>query len=128
MVNPTRGEVAVRLGGKDYAMRPTMRFIAEAEAAHGSLIGLVERFGLNRWTVAELAGVIRLALAHETELDERAVAEAVHEAGPAHLLVPVLTLCHNALTGGRPLPSTTGGGAAGNAGGATTGGASRSAS
>jgi Phage tail tube protein, GTA-gp10 len=108
MVNPIRGEVAIRLAGKDYAMRPTMRFIAETEAAYGSLIGLLERFGRNGWTVAELAGVIRLALAHEAGLDARTVAEAVHEAGPAHLLAPVLTLCHNALTGGRPLEARAG--------------------
>jgi hypothetical protein len=80
-----------------------MRFIAEVEAAQGSLIGLIERFSLNRWTVAELAGVIRHGLALEAGLDAREIAEAVHEAGPAHLLAPVLALCHNALTGGRPL-------------------------
>lgn len=114
MANEARGEVAVTLAGKDYAMRPSMAFIAEVEAAHGSLIGLVERFGRNRWTVAELTGVIALALGHEAGLIARDVAEAVHEGGPVHFVEPVLRLCHNALTGGRPLEADPGnvGGAA----------------
>jgi len=109
MANPTRGEVAITLAGKDYAMRPTMAFIAEAAAAHGSLIALIERFGRNRWTVAELAGVIALALRDEGP-GPRAIAEAVHEAGPVHFVEPVLRLCHNALTGGRPLEADPGNG------------------
>ncbi|MFZ5610175.1 MAG: gene transfer agent family protein [Pseudomonadota bacterium] len=41
--NPLRGEVALRLGGTGYVLRPSFAALARIEEAEGSLLALIER-------------------------------------------------------------------------------------
>ena len=101
MANTVRGEVAITLAGQDYALRPTMRFIAEVEDAHGSLIALLRRLHDGTWMVSEVTSVIALALDGDDGLGTDDIADAVHEAGPLPCAEQLTLLLSNALLGER---------------------------
>jgi hypothetical protein len=60
MVNPQRGEVAIRVDGRDHVMRLTLGVLAELEErlAARSLLGLAERFETGGVPTAELIALL----------------------------------------------------------------------
>ena len=99
MINPARGEVAIRLAGKDYALRPSMAFIAEVEGAIGPLTAQFAALREGTWKVTDLIAIVQAGLRHERGLGEAAIAEAVFRAGPGRLREAALALVAQTLMG-----------------------------
>ncbi len=64
MPNPLRGEIAARLGGRDYVLCLTLGALAELEAAlsAGDLMALAARFEQGRLSAREAIAVIGAGL------------------------------------------------------------------
>lgn len=56
--NPLRGDVALRLGGQDFVLRPSFAALVAAEGEVGPLFGLIERAGEGQLALRELAAVM----------------------------------------------------------------------
>jgi hypothetical protein len=103
MGNPHRGEVAVTLGGVDYAARPDYTAIVAWEERSGRITAdLALRFGAGVFAMRELVAVIHAALVSGgAKLPVEEVGRLVVEEGALDLLKPAAVLLRNALTGGK---------------------------
>jgi hypothetical protein len=103
MGNPHRGEVAVTLGGVDYAARPDYTAIVAWEERSGRITAdLALRFGAGVFAMKELVAVIHAALVSGgAKLPVEEVGRLVVEEGALDLLKPAAILLRNALTGGK---------------------------
>lgn len=123
MSNPHRGEVALPLADAILALAPSFALIAELEEALGPLPALLRRLAAEEdWRAGEVAGVLRLALAHApgAPAPER-VEPLLLAAGLAELRPVAIELLLAALAGsepcsraesppGKPPAASTGGG------------------
>jgi len=111
--NPQRGEVVLRLDGRDRLLRPTFAFVARCEAACGPLPALLQRLAEpGAWRITDLVRVVEAALSDEPAAPTfEAVGEAVVRTGPLTVLPAAVALLVAALTGGE----TAGDGPAGEA-------------
>ena len=103
MANTHRGEVAITLpiAGRDkqFALRPTFRFIAAVEDECGCGIArLVRDFIAGEWKVSHLVTILTAGLAHDDGVDPRDVRDAVVAKGAMHFVPAALTLCANIMT------------------------------
>ncbi|MGK2284715.1 gene transfer agent family protein [Pedomonas sp. V897] len=99
--NPLRGEATLRLGGRDYLLRPTFAALVAAEAEAGPLFALVERAADGRLGLGEMTAVLWHCLAARPEdLTREAFGEALLAQGLAAAL-PVFRQLAVAILGGR---------------------------
>lgn len=123
MTNSHRGEVALPLAGHIVVLAPSFALIAELEEALGPLPALLRRLAAEAdWRAGEVAGVLRLALAHApgAPAAER-IEPLLLAAGLAELRPVAVELLLAALAGsepaaaaealpGKPPAASTGGG------------------
>lgn len=88
--NDLRGEVALRLNGRELLLRPTFGRLVAAEAETGSLFALVERAVSEDVRLADMAALFWHCLDEEQE--RSAFEEALLAAGVASLLPVYRTL------------------------------------
>lgn len=105
MANQYRGEVAVEIGGKQYALRPTYEVQAEIEGATGiEMFPLARRivrgdYGVRTAAVMLLAG-INATLPEAERLKPKQVQDALTEKGLVGYHKPLTKFVENCLTGG----------------------------
>lgn len=86
MVNPWRGEVALRVDGHEHVLRLTLGALAALEASLGadSLLALAERIDAGRLRTSEVIAILAAGFRGAGEpLDEATVAELPIEGGAA---------------------------------------------
>ena len=99
--NPLRGEVALRVGGRDFVLRPSFAALVAAEAEVGPLFGLIERAGEGRLALGELAAVLWHCLREPPErMTREAFGEALLATGMAAVL-PAFRQLAVSILGGR---------------------------
>lgn len=100
--NPLRGEVALRLAGRELVLRPSFAALVAAEAEVGPLFGLIERAGEGRLTLHELAAVLWHCLDGVREdMTREAFGEALLVEGMAAVMPAFRQLAVNILGGRR---------------------------
>ena len=97
--NALRGEAAIRIGGREYVLRPTFAALVAAEEELGSLFALVERAGQSRLRLAELAALFWHCLAERDGVTREHVGEAVAAQGLAAASKPLRILLQQILQG-----------------------------
>ena len=114
MANKRRGEVAIRLDGRERNLCLTLGALAELEAAFGAgdLLALAERFDGGRLSARDLVRVIGCGLrgAGEAVSDEEVAAMRAEggAAGLAHAAVELITLTFGAEAQGENPPQPRG--------------------
>ena len=106
MANPHRGEVALTLGGRSFALRPTFAAIAEIETRCGQgLVALARRLTAGDIRVSDFAVIITAGLkaAGEPARYDK-VGELVLEEGVGALAPAVGEFLRQAIAGGREEP------------------------
>lgn len=81
MANPWRGEASLRIGGRDYILRPSFAALAAAEQELGSLFALVERAAAGGLMLSELAALFWHCLTEREHMTRDALGEAVVRQG-----------------------------------------------
>ncbi len=104
MTNGARGEIAMKLGGARYVLRPEFGVVAKIETAlDTSLIKLAMKAEIFDLKAEELVRTLRVVLAaHGHEVEEAALAEAIAEDGAAAVLVPLTLFLRGYIWGGGP--------------------------
>ncbi len=102
MTNGARGEIAMKLGGARYVLRPEFGIVAKIESAlDTSMIKLAMKAELFDLKAEELVRTLRVVLAaHGHEVEEAALAEAIAEDGVAAVLVPLTLFLRGYVWGG----------------------------
>lgn len=86
MVNPWRGEVALRVDGREHVLRLTLGALAALEASLGadSLLALAERIDAGRLRTSEVIAILTAGFRGAGQsLDEATVSELPIEGGAA---------------------------------------------
>ena len=120
MANTARGEVALRLGGETFVLRPTFEAVCEIEDAIGASLYEVGR----RLERAEITARDLVAFAHACvtragySIERERLGALIVETGTHGVIAALLEYCHNYAFGGRvekkvaaspsPEPSKTG--------------------
>lgn len=115
-LNPQRGDVAVRLGGKAYVMRPTFEALAEIEGITGrGIVDLLNRFSRKEFGAKDTAAVIFAAIKSGGEIgaNYEAVGRMVVSDGLVNFIPAISAFLANAVTGGETPDPGEGGAAAG---------------
>lgn len=101
--NRLRGEVAIRLGGRDYVLRPTFQALCEIETRTGrGIVALARRTAAGDVGVAETAAIVTAGLRAAGEpATFDTVGRLILEAGLA-ACVPAVTAFLTAALGGDP--------------------------
>ena len=91
MTNGARGEIALKLGGARYVLRPEFGIVAKIETAlDTSLLKLAMKAELFDLKAEDLVRTLRIVLAaHGHQVEEATLAEAIAEDGVAAVLVPL---------------------------------------
>lgn len=85
--NPLRGEVVLRLGGREFLLRPTFAALVRAEQEAGPLFALVGQAAEGQLTLAALEAVLWHCLADRPQaLDRASFGEALLAEGLAAAL------------------------------------------
>lgn len=102
--NPVRGEVALRLDGRSFVLRPSFAALVATEGEVGPLFGLIERAGEGKLALHELAAVLWHCLASPPEgMTREAFGEALLAEGVAAVM-PVFRQLAVSILGGRRAP------------------------
>ncbi len=102
MTNGARGEIAMKLGGARYVLRPEFGIVAKIEnALDTSMIKLAMKAEVFDLKAEDLVRTLRAVLAaHGHEVEEAALAEAIAEDGVAAVLVPLTLFLRGYVWGG----------------------------
>jgi len=98
-MNPARGEAALRIAGREHALRPSFTALVAAEQDLGSLYALVERASEGQLRLSEVATLFWHCLTERDGLTRDAVGEAVLGIGLAHCAAPLRCLLGQILQG-----------------------------
>lgn len=98
--NPHRGEVGLLLDGVAHVLRPTFAALVAAEEELGPLFTLVERASGGELKLGEMVALFWHCLAHPSDQNREAFAEAVTRAGLAACAPALRSLLVQVLKGG----------------------------
>ncbi|GAB4155085.1 MAG: hypothetical protein Tsb0016_27130 [Sphingomonadales bacterium] len=104
--NPHRGEVPLRLDGRDYVLRPSFEALVAVEAERGSLLTMIERASAGELLLDDIATLLWACLrAGGAELERGQVGDLVMRMGlaavtPAFRDVLTMALSGHALAEG----------------------------
>lgn len=107
MVNKARGEIALTIADKTYAIRPTFSLIAELEDQFNSLMDIGQKLESGDWRITDLVRLLHMMLesTDQDTPDLDTIAQAVLEQGATHFVAPVYEFLTLALIGTLPEPA-----------------------
>ncbi|MEM8724617.1 MAG: gene transfer agent family protein [Pseudomonadota bacterium] len=97
--NPLRGELAFRVGGEDFILRPSFEALVAAEQEVGSLFALVERAAEGSLTLAEITALLWHCMAHDTRPARDTLGEAILNSGLVEATKPIRAILTEVLQG-----------------------------
>ncbi|WP_298470319.1 gene transfer agent family protein [uncultured Erythrobacter sp.] len=97
--NPLRGELAFRVGGQDFVLRPSFEALVAAEQELGSLFALVERASEGSLTLFEITALLWHCMASTARPPRDEVGEAVLTGGLVAATKPVRGILAQVLQG-----------------------------
>jgi alkylhydroperoxidase family enzyme len=98
-MNPARGEAALRIAGREHALRPSFTALVAAEQDLGSLYALVERASEGHLRLSEVAALFWHCLDQPDGVTREQVGEAVLSIGLAGCAAPLRCLLGQILQG-----------------------------
>lgn len=104
MSNPSRGEVTVKVGEREFTLRPTFQYIREIESAIGSIFQLARRLGDGSLGINDMATIIWLGIRkEEPKIRVDDVGDAIVANGSMDYLSAITMFLNNAIDPGRKL-------------------------
>jgi len=100
MANKARGEIELKIGDKEYNVRPTMQLIAELEDEFDGLLSFAHRIQNSEWKLTEIVKFLYMLLDSTGKgPDYDDLAEEVLAGGVVNYVEPVITFLAYALSG-----------------------------